>query len=61
MLCVALRKHFQTVSPIRASLCSLGLSVRISKLSKIVNAALTPGVHETINSSSNREFAMALG
>ena len=40
MFCVALREHFQTASPIRASLCSLGLSVRISKLSKIVNAGL---------------------
>ena len=42
MLCVTLREHFQTVSPIRVSPCSLGLSVRISKLSKVANAGLTP-------------------
>ena len=44
MLCVALREHVQTVSPIRARLCSFRVSALISKLSKVVNAALTTAV-----------------
>lgn len=43
------------MSPIRASLCSLRLSVRISKLSKIVTARARG--FETRNSSCSRRFA----
>lgn len=43
------------MSPIRASLCSLRLSARISKLSKIVNDRARG--FETRNSSCSRQFA----
>lgn len=53
MLCVALREHVQTVSPIRASLCSLRLSEGISKLSKLLTLTLAVSRREILRAVEN--------